>query len=298
MATSNCVIVGQKGRGGSSYSANAQYLGYYSSPESVYHDYVLSFTTGEFKGKSASITFNLQMAHSDLDADTRTYRWALLSSDANARGYSTLTNFYFDTHDEVVDENQIAQGTITWAEVNIDNHKTLTISTDALSPNTNYYLALWTYSIPQVSLITVASTQYHGDIFVEYNPVFSVELNHCLMSAAGEPTWYSRTVHEVEAEASFTPVPITPPSTHTQKRATFKAWTIGWISVVGEGVVGEDYITVSEDLTLEVYYFPAGSFIHVNVNGEAVKCEVYVNRDGEAVRCDVYANVDGSAVKM
>ena len=283
MASVNCTLVGQKGRGSSSYGTSAVYMGYGNG--TTHYEAVLSFTTGSFAGKSASITFNIKMSNSGLGTASRTYRWALLSSDAHAKGNSTATNFYYNSHAEVVDENQLAQGTVTWAEVNKDTHKVLTIETSALAANTNYYLVLWPYSTSPTSFITISATQYHGSITVEYDAVYSVELNHCLVDAAGELTWYSRTTYEVEAGASYTPTLITPPSTHTQEGATFKAWVIGWTSVVGEGVVGEDYITVNEDLTLEVYYYLIpGGYVYANRNGTAVKCEVYANRNGTAVK--------------
>lgn len=295
MASVNCTIVGQKGRGSTSYGTAAAYMGRASGGTN--YDYVLSFTTGDFSGKCKSVTFQIKMSNSALSG-TKTYRWALLDSDANAVGTSTSINLYYNHYNDVTtDPNQIAKGTLAVTDANKDTHKTLTVEVDSLKPNTGYFLVMWPYS-SAASQVTVSATQYHNPIVLEYDPVFSVELNHCLMDATGKPTWYSRTTYEVEAGASYTPTLITPPSTHTQKGATFKAWVIGWTSVVGEGVVGEDYFTVNEDLTIEVYYFSAGSFVYVNRNGEAVKCEVYVNRNGEAVRCDVYVNKNGTAVKM
>ena len=295
MAELNCVIVGQKGRGGSTYNEKDTYMGYVNGTA---HDYVLSFTTGDFSGKCTAVNFNLRCANTSYSADTtRTYRWALLSSDANALG---TTSLYYKLSglpaDVTTDPYQIARGTVDFYKLGQYSLKTLTVEVDSLKPNTGYFLVLWPAATNSIQ-ITMSAISSHV-VSVEYDPRFTVELNHCLMDAAGALTWYSRTTAEVEPGASYTPTLITPPSTHTQRGATFKAWVIGWTSVVGEGVVGEDYITVNEDLTLEVYYHPAGSFVYVNRNGEAVRCEVYVNRNGKAVRCDVYVNKNGTAVKI
>ena len=81
--TANCTIVGQKSRGGSTYSGNAVYMGYGNG--SAYYEYVLSFKTGDFVGESESITFNIKMANTAVAAGSRTYRYALLSSDAHPK---------------------------------------------------------------------------------------------------------------------------------------------------------------------------------------------------------------------
>ena len=85
MGTTTCTIVGQKYRGGTSYTANAAYVGYGGG---TCNDYVLAFTTGNFTGVSKSITFEIKMSNGTITptSSTRTYRYALLSSDANAMG--------------------------------------------------------------------------------------------------------------------------------------------------------------------------------------------------------------------
>ena len=166
METSNCTIVGQKGRGDSTYATKAQYVGYASG--GTYYDYTLSFNTGDFNGASTSITFNIKMSNSS-QGNPRTYRWALLSSDANVMGSSN--NLYRNTAKAVTDENQLAQGTVTWNDVNKDTHKVLTIETVELKPNTNYFLVLWAYSTSPTSLLTVSAVEHHGDIIIEYDPL-------------------------------------------------------------------------------------------------------------------------------
>ena len=161
--TANCTIVGQKGRGDTTYAAKAQYVGYNTS--GTYYDYTLSFITGDFKGISQAITLNIKMSNSS-QGNPRTYRWALLTSDANVMGSSN--NLYRNTAKAVTDENQLAQGTVTWNDVNKNTHKVLTIETAELKPNTNYFLVLWAYSTSPTSLLTVSEVEEHGDILVEY----------------------------------------------------------------------------------------------------------------------------------
>lgn len=291
MASVNCTLVGQ------AYAHNSGIFGEYSptafayagANSSNYYVGAIKITTPDFKGKFEKLSLNLYIKsqyHANINL-----RYALCSSDANKLDYRR-------TYNEVSDEYQLASGILAMTGMSTSAYKyyTLEIEPEAMQPSTDYYLFFW--GTNNASFVTISGETNRHDISVIYDPVFSVELNHCLMDAAGNPTWYSRTTEEVDAGATYTPSLIAPPSTHTQKGATFKAWVIGWTSVVGEGVVGQDYFTVNEDVTIEVYYFPAGSFVYVNRNGEAVKCEVYVNRNGEAVRCDVYANINGSAVKM
>ena len=268
MATVNCTIVGQKGKGGTSYGTAAAYMGYGNG--SNYYDYVLAFTTGAFAGKSKTITLNIKMYNSGLGTSSRTYRWALLSSDANAKGSSTTTNFYYNTAKEVVDENQIAQGTVTWAEVNKDNHKTLTIDTDALKGSTTYYLVLWASSTNPTSFITVSATQYHGDIIVDYDSVFTVTTVHYLMNANGSVSKWSSTEQTAEAGGVFTPSLISPPTTNRSNGAIMFAY--GENGKVESGtVVG---FTVDTDTTAEIYYPLASGTVTVNIDGAPRLCEV------------------------
>ena len=172
--TVNCSIVGQKSRGGSTYAATAVYMGYGNG--STHYEYVLSFTTGDFVGKSKSITFNIKMGNGSQGA-SRTYRWALLNSDSSVVGRETSVNLYFDKHVEVTDPNQLAQGTVTWSDMNKDTHKVLTIETTELKENTNYFLVLWAYSTNPTSFVTVSNTQYHGDIIVEYYRAYNLSIS-------------------------------------------------------------------------------------------------------------------------
>ena len=166
MGSVNCTIVGQKGRGGSDYKTNAQYMGYRGTYSD---DYVLSFTTGDFTGVCKSITFNIRCGNTSISG-TRTYRFALLSSDANAIGATSDTNYYYCQYGvptDVTEPNQIIKGTIAWSDIGKDSIKTLTIATTALRSNTTYYLVLWAYS-SEPSMITISQTIHHS-VILEYD---------------------------------------------------------------------------------------------------------------------------------
>lgn len=297
MATVNCVINGQKSRGGNTYAAGAVYMGYGNG--NTHYEYVLSITSGSFSGTSTSITFNIKMKNSALANNTsRTYRWALLNSDASVIGRDTSINLYFDKHTAVEDANQLAQGTITWGNIEDDTHKTLVIETTELKPNTNYYLVLWAYSTNPTSFLTVSSTQYHADTVIEYESQCSITVQHLLEVEGGDYEPHMSVSTWIEPGTSWTPEPVEVPNTHSADSATFQAWNSDYTTSIGGGVVGADYIIVNQDLSVEVYYKLGGGNVYYNNNGVATKCQVFYNNNGVAVKCEVYYNNNGTATKV
>lgn len=293
--TVNCSIVGQKSRGGNAYAASAVYMGYGNG--NTHYEYVLSFITGDFSGESISITFNIEMGNSDQGA-TRTYRWALLDSDSSVIGRDS-NNLYFNSHSEVVDENQLAQGSVTWNDMNEETIKVLTVETTELKKNTNYFLVLWPYSTSPTSFVTVSNTQYHGDIVVEYEATFTVIVDHKIQNEDGSLTQFDQATYTIDAGTPYTPELRSPPSTNTTEGATFKAWTTDW-SLLIEGVPGVDYVTVSEDLFVSVYYpvVETGSYILYNLNGQIIECELFRITDGEPVLQELFHKTNGEIIEI
>lgn len=268
-ATTTCRIDGQKPRGGTTYGTTAIYMGYGNG--TTHYENVLSFVTSPFAGKSISITFNINCANTAWAANTaRTYRWALLTSDANTMGSSTTTNFYYNSHAEVNDPNQLAQGTVSWSGLGQYSNKQLTITTDALKGNTQYYLVLWPYSTSPASFLTVAVVANHGDVVIEYEASFSVKIAHYLMNANGSVSQWSSTEQTVDAGAVFTPPLISPPTTNRSNGAIMFAY--GENGKVESGaVVG---FMVDTDTTAEIYYPLASGTVTVNIDGVPRLCEV------------------------
>lgn len=294
--TVNCSIIGQKSRGGNAYAASAVYMGYGNG--STHYEYVLSFITGDFAGKSKAITFNIEMSNSSQGA-TRTYRWALLNSDSSVVGRDSA-NLYFNKHTEVDDPNQLAQGTVTWSDMNKDTHKVLTIETDALKANTNYFLVLWPYSTSPTSFVTVSNTQDHGSIVVEYEATFTVIVDHKIRNEDGSLTQFDEVTYTIDAGTLYTPELRSPPSTNTTEGATFKVWTTDW-SLLIEGVPGVDYVTVNEDLFVSVYYpvvVETGSYILYNLNGQIIECELFRITDGEPILQELFHKTNGEIIEI
>lgn len=254
MATVNCSIVGQKGRGGSSYGTAAQYLGYGSGTN---YEYVLSFKTGSFQGNCKSITFNIYCGNTSITpaSTTKTYRYALLSSDSNATGTSTSTNKYYNHYNDVTEANQIAKGTVDWANVGTGSQKTLTISTTALKANTTYYLVMWPYS-SAYSMVTIAQTSSHGAITLEYTPTYTVSVYHRLQNPGTDYIGHKTEKITVVEGTSFTPAIANDlPSTHTTENAVFCAWNHStWETLTPYGVPGVNYFTVNSNVACDVYY--------------------------------------------
>ena len=268
-ATTTCRIDGQKPRGGTTYGTSAIYMGYGNG--TTHYENVLSFVTSPFAGKCISITFNINCANTSLSANSsRTYRWALLTSDANAMGASTSTNFYYNTAKEVTDPNQIAQGTVLFGELNKYSNKQLTITTDALKGNTQYYLVLWPSTTSPTSFITLSAIANHGDVVIEYEASYSVKTAHYLMNANGSVSQWSSNEQTVDAGSVFTPALISPPTTNRSDGAIMFAY--GENGKVESGtVVG---FVVDGDTTAEIYYPLASGTVTVNIDGTARLCEV------------------------
>jgi hypothetical protein len=297
LSQSMCTLNGQKGRGGTSYGTNSVYMGYGNG--TTHYESGFSFTTGDFTGISKSVTFKLKMSHNGLGTTSRVYRWALLSSDANAKGTSTVTNYYYNTANDVTDENQIAQGTVEWLNLNLDTHKTLTIKTAALKPNTTYYLMLWPSTVNPTSFITISALQYHDKVYVDYSAGYIVSVEHKIQDEDGVVTQFHSESYSVLMGDSFTPTTVEAPEGYVDSNATYKAWDTNW-GLMFEGMANIDAFTVDQNMYVAIYYLPIlkGSFIYFNYhNNHVVKCEVYANQYGQAVRRDVYYNDHGVAVK-
>ena len=268
MATVNCTLNGQKARGGVSYGSSAVYMGYGNG--STHYEAGFEFTTGSFVGVSKSITFNIKMSNSGLGTDPRTYRWALLTSDNNAKGTSTTTNYYYNTHDDVVDENQIAQGVVEWFELNKDTHKTLTIETNALESKKTYYLMLWPYSTSPLSFLTISALQWHGDVVLNYATTFSVDITHYLMNKNGSFSKLQSSDDIVNAGSTFTPQFVETPPTNQSDGAVMFAYSKS--GKVKSGTV--EGFSVNDNTSVEIYYPLASGTVIVNIGGTARLCEV------------------------
>lgn len=289
--TIDCSIIGQtyatgNGTFGAYATTGNKYAGANSSS---YYAYILQFQTGDFTGDCEKLDLNLSiksMYHANL-----TLRYALATSDENKNSYRSTTN-------EVTDSNQIASGQFALNGLSTSAYQThtLSIDTDALEPGTVYYLFLWGTNKSSGTNLDVTASH---SVTVQFDPSFTVTVDHKCQETDGSFTQFEQVIQTVERGASYTPTLLPPPETHTTEGATFKAWTTGWV-LVGSGTVGVDYITVDQDLFVSVYYplVNTGSYVYYNDNGTPVKCELYYNNNGNAVRCEVYYNDNGTAVKM
>lgn len=293
--TVNCSIIGQKSRGGNTYGSVAVYLGH----NGTYYEYTMAFTTGDFKGISNSITFNIRLKNSAYaDGTTKNFRYALLTSDENVTGNKAATNYYYETIKDVEDPNQIAKGIVSFPNMRLETDKVITINTDALQPNTTYYLVIWPY---QTNVFcTVSSISSHGAIIVDYEPIFTVIVDHKIQNKDGSLTQFDEETYTIDAGTLYTPELRSPPSTNTTEGATFKAWKTDW-SLIAEGVVGVDYVTVNEDLFVSVYYplvEETGSYIHFKVNGQLIECEVLRITDGDPVLQELFYKDNGQIIEI
>lgn len=272
MATVTCTIIGQKGRGGTSYNDKATYMGYSGSTA---QDYVLAFTTGDFSGKSLAVKFNLSFANTAYSASTaRDYRWALLSSDANALGTTSL--YYKQTGlpaDVTNDPYQIARGTVNFTNLGQYSQKTLTVEADSLQPNTNYFLVLWPAATNSIQ-VTMSTLSTHGGVTVEYDPVSDLVVRHYLCNEAGR-TMYSTDSMTVEAGSNHVPETITPPESHTASGAVFFAYGSESGVNLGSGIADVDSFPANESAVVEINYPLAPGSIVVNVDGELWLADVY-----------------------
>lgn len=139
MANIACTVIGQKKGTGSTYTTtNTEYVGFNYNNE--FYPYVLKFTTGNFAGQLSSITFNLSLLRGKKEnnySTGTTVRYALCKSDSNISSYS-------NTASAVTDPNQITSGRKSFSGLS-SAYTTIewTLATNALSPNTTYYLILW-----------------------------------------------------------------------------------------------------------------------------------------------------------
>ena len=125
------------GTGWVGYNPSAR--GYAGSQSSEYNTYILRFKTPSFVGVSEQVVIRLGFVQGSSAAAT--LRYALCTSDEN-RGK------YCDTYSAVTDATdkyQVETGTVTFSGLSASSitHKTITVPTEKLSPNTTYYLILW-----------------------------------------------------------------------------------------------------------------------------------------------------------
>ena len=173
MANIACLITGQKGRGGSEYSTSGTYVGY-DATNSLPYEYVLRFTTGDYEGESSSLNVGIKMYSSGV-IGTRSFNYAVLSSDANATGAGS-SNRYINTTSTVKDENQIVSGKISLANIDKDTVKEFTVSVPGLAPNTEYFLVIWPDGSSKYSLASVRVTSSHY-LTLDYSPSATVTFN-------------------------------------------------------------------------------------------------------------------------
>lgn len=255
MATVNCTIIGQKSRGGTTYDTSAVYLGH----NGTYYEYCMAFTTGDFRGTSNSITFNIRLKNSAYaNGTTRQFRYALLTSDENVQGSKTTTNFYYETTRDVEDPNQIAKGIVSFPDMRLDTDKVVSIDTDVLQPNTTYYLVLWPY---QTNVFcTVSSIQYHGDISVDYTPISTVRIMYYKDYADGTNQIHLDTTVTVVTGEYFVPSYCSPPEGYDGGiDSTFNAYEAkdggGWTKV-STGTLGVDGFYVTKDMLVQTHLLP------------------------------------------
>lgn len=299
MATLNCTVVGQQYNGtiNSAYSTTASsYAGF--NYNNAYYLYRLKFTTPSFIGPSVGLTFNIMWGTrpnvNNVKASEFSLRWALLTSDNQLSSYANTKNEVTNNAD------RLAVGRVDFTGLTKDDVVTsLTVPTTELVPNTDYYLYFWGdgSTNKQQNFCTAAHSPNHS-VVLEYTPFYYANVYHYLRTDdGGLSQFHYESGVPIDLGASWTPVAVTPPETHTVEDATFNAWTRDWATKVGGGAVGIDYITVNCDIVVEVYYEQAGAHFYVNVNGAAVKQPVILNVNGAEVLCDVFVNINGEAVK-
>lgn len=288
--TVNCSIIGQthatgNGTFGAYATTGNKYAGANSSS---YYAYILQFQTGDFTGDCEKLDLNLSvksMYHANL-----TLRYALATSDENKNSYRSTTS-------EVTDNNQIASGQFALNGLSTSAYRThtLSIDTDALEPGTTYYLFLWGTNKSSGTNLDVTANH---TVTVYFDPSFTVTVDHKLQNEDGSSTQFEQATYTIDAGTLYTPELRSPPSTNTTEGATFKAWKTDW-SLIAEGVVGVDYVTVNEDLFVSVYYplvEETGSYIHFKVNGSLVECEILRITGGEPVLQELFYKDNGQII--
>ncbi len=252
MASATATVVSQKYGQAYGYNSNTACAGF--NYDNQYYPFILQFKTPEITGRftSTSIDFNLSMlqgARNNAASSTVSLRYAILTSDSNY-------NSYLFTTDEVDDDNQIpnTSGIVTftgltaaWQTMNLN------IATTALESNTTYYLILWGdnsggYNQDYANV----NTPTNHSVTLWYENTYTVQVHH--VKENGFAIFATNETVTVLDGKTFTPTVITPPDENTTGGSWFKWWTGDYVTVLGTGATGEDSITVTQDIVVEVYY--------------------------------------------
>ena len=181
---------------GASYG-DSYYDGYYTC--------CLKFRTPKFAGISERIKFQIGIHY--IGNNDTTLRWALCSSDANKGKYSGD-----GIYSEVEDEYQIAQGTVVWEDLfqTDDLLRELTVETNALKPETEYYLFLWSFYDKYYiyTAVRVAAAAEHSAV-VEYKAGLiqgkhNGQMHSCVVDVVAGGVW-KQTMPEVAANGAWKP---------------------------------------------------------------------------------------------
>lgn len=175
-------------------------------------------------------------------------------------------------------------------------------NTSALKANTTYYVYGLRNSTNSDSGATgFTRAQLSGiSATMSYNASYTVTERHYLKDAEGELTQFEDTIHKtVDIGGSYTPSLKTPPNGNTNKGATFAAYSTDWNRVAG-GIPGVDYITVNQNLIVEVYYPYAapGSYVLFKHDGELVECELLRIVNGVPVLLDLFHKTNGEIIEI
>ena len=138
--TKNCTVTdqswGESHISSFTWGRDYCYAGYYVGMEwtEYWYVYCMRIKTPKFSGKSEKIAFNISIKY---EANhTVNLRYALCSSVENVSNYTFTRN-------EVVDDTQLAAGTITVNMTEDYDVFTIELESDALKPETDYYLYMW-----------------------------------------------------------------------------------------------------------------------------------------------------------
>ena len=141
--------------------------GYAGAYGEGYYTSCLKLRTPKFAGVSERIMFQVRLYN--IGPNDTKLRWALCSSDANKGKYTG--DWSNRIYSEVEDKYQLAQGTVEWADIELTENpmRELIVETNALKPETDYFLFLWSYySKDSISTtVRVAAAAEHSAV-VEY----------------------------------------------------------------------------------------------------------------------------------
>lgn len=143
-----------------------------------------------------------------------------------------------------------------------------------------------TKDVPVVGEFTTKSTNVSGGSITTTIPVPYVVFYDVIFNANGHGE--APAAVEVMGGNSITLPTISATGYKFKGWATDKKATVGMTGTY----------TPTKDITLYAIWKAAGSYMYLNNNGTAEKCEVYYNNNGSVVKCDVYYNDNGTAVKM